>query len=132
MICWAAARRGRRIETAAFYGAPSGIGPAPTLPVTHPLASAAIRAGRSDDAIMGAERQGRAADRRLRVAEQLASTGVAVGAELTGALAQAESAATQQWIGWRGDTLNWLKNAVSTMRDTAARLGFDPDALSLR
>lgn len=99
---------------------------------THPLAEAASRAGRQTDAVIGAQRQGEAADQRVAALSALTEGNAAAEAELVATRRQLGEAAGQQESGATKRYWKWYRGQMGAIRAHAVRLGFDPEALNLR
>ena len=132
MICWGAGRANRHILQAPGFSAGWTGEHAREATVTHPLALAAARANYPEDVIRGANVRGYRADRRCEIARQLASTGVATGAEMRNALAAAGAAASASQVALHLVALGWLRTRADELAVAATTLGFDAEAIDVR
>jgi hypothetical protein len=92
-------------------------------PATHPIARAASRAGRGTDAVIVAERVGRALDARVAAVGTLTTR-----TELETLVHDALDAASQHYGGKYPGLVSWQRNVVAQARARAIALGLGAQA----
>lgn len=102
-------------------------------PVSHPLAIATAAAHPWDDCVRSSEAEGEALDARVSALASFTEPSAEARAELV-ALARAIGAAvTREEGGGRTARLyGWWRSSLGTIRQHAARLGYDAEALDVR